>query len=139
MAGQMYGKLWIGLFEPDPHGKLKSNRGTTFGCRYAKAGDLLWVKEKWAVDGSLEDARRAHEDVVAGMTYGPYYEADEAQQHAGHVWRPAITMPRWCSRMNVWVGRIRCYRRDATNVKSQNIPRGANPWCWHIQLLAEQE
>ena len=134
MAGKMYGKGWIGLMHRDPHGKLYNNRGTTFGCRYGKMGDMLWVREKWAVDGSLDRARAAHEDILDGIGYGPYYEADAEQQGAGHVWRPAIMMPRWCSRLTVQIEAVRCWRRYVSEAKNRNIPSAKNPWCWNIFL-----
>jgi hypothetical protein len=70
-----------------------------FWCPWGKMGELLWVREAWAVDAPLDQVRREYEDVLLGIGHGPYFRADPAHENAGLTWRPPSTLPRWASRI----------------------------------------
>lgn len=73
-------------------------------------GDLLYVRETWAVDAELDEARRAHEDALpGGLSYGPYYRATEVAPET-LKWRVSIHMPRWASRLTLEITDVRVQR-----------------------------
>lgn len=81
-------------------------------CPYGKSGDSLWVRETWAVDGPLNEAKARHEDALRGgyvSGYGPYYRATEPAPDTLH-WKPSIFMPRWASRIKLEIVESRVER-----------------------------
>jgi hypothetical protein len=83
---------WSGMHPDYPTGEK------WFSCPWGRAGELLWVREAWAVDAPLDQVRREYEDVLLGIGHGPYFRADPAHENAGLTWRSPSTMPRWASR-----------------------------------------
>jgi len=117
------GSLIVGNYHPtliDRHGEEQPGP-ETFGvfsedgawalrCPYGPPGDGLWVRETWSHDApSLESCRRAHEDALPGVSYGPYYKATEIAPDTLR-WRPSIHMPRWASRLTLEVTGVRIER-----------------------------
>ena len=70
-------------------------------CPYGRIGDLLWVRETWALVDDSGDAR--------GMPNACVYRADEhaATTHGGRRWRPSIHMPRWAARIDLVIREVR--------------------------------
>lgn len=60
-------------------------------CPFGVAGDKLWVRETWACPESV--------------TY--YRATDEGMTSPPAKWRPSIHMPRWASRIDLDVTRVR--------------------------------
>lgn len=79
-------------------------------CPYGQPDDRLWVRETWAVDADIAQARREHEDMMPGLRHGPYFRADPVHENSGLIWRPAIHMPRWASRITLEVTGVRVER-----------------------------
>lgn len=72
-------------------------------CPY-DVGDVLFVKERWAVDAPLEQVRRENDDAMgAGLGHGPYFYADAVHRGTGLRWRPPSTCPKWASRLSIIV------------------------------------
>ena len=82
-------------------------------CPYA-VGDLLWVRETWAVPGR---APRSTNTMPPGLPV--LYRADPDPRFYGFdamspwVWRPSISMPRWASRLTLRVTGVRVERLQA--------------------------
>ena len=109
-------------------------------CPYGQVGDLLWVRETWALVGDSGDAR--------GTPNACVYRADEqtATTHGGHRWRPSIHMPRWASRIDLVIQEVRLEplqalsARDAlaegiAQVSGAVCPEGAMPTPSHEQVI----
>lgn len=121
-------------------------------CPYGVPGDLLWVREAWALTDQagdhITDAR------VVYRATDPDWETME-----GWKWRPSIFMPRWAAR--IWLRivsrrlerlqqitgedayREGCeYRNDFPVLWDElNAKRGVgwetNPWVWVIEFALE--
>jgi hypothetical protein len=82
-------------------------------CPYGQPGDLLWVREAWALRSGVEPAKAS--SLIAPPTI--WYRADgtvvnhpvEALPTIGK-WRPSIHMPRWASRLTLRVTDVRVER-----------------------------
>lgn len=71
-------------------------------CPVGVVGDRLWVKEKWAVPGTVarsDDPVRAGDQVV-------YYQADSRHWS----WRSPVTMPQWAARTVLTLTDVRAER-----------------------------
>ena len=96
-------------------------------CPYGLEGDRLWVRETWAHDEPNCD------DIHCGNPDHIWYHANEtkivADSFAGKArWRPSIHMPRWASRINLEILKIRVERlQDITkeDISAEGIKRTA--------------
>jgi hypothetical protein len=95
-------------------------------CPYGVLGDCLWARETWSHDAqSLEQCRAAHEDMMSGGSYGPYYRATESAPDT-LSWRSPIHMPRWASRITLEVTAVHVERlQDISEADARN--EGAEP------------
>lgn len=101
-------------------------------CPYGQLGDRLWVREAWTHDArSLEECRAAHEDLMGGMSYGPYYRATEAAPDT-LKWRPSIHMPRWASRILLEITDVRIERLQDIS-ESDAEAEGCDRLTWNGQ------
>jgi len=133
-------------------------------CPYGKPGDLLWVRETWALDAGFDGVKPSD---ISSYWGGIYYRAN-GDKPAGK-WRPSIFMPRWASRLTLRVKSVKAERLqgisdgdclaegisprdvaalghvDARPLLRQlwdniNAKRGygwdANPWVWVIEFEA---
>jgi hypothetical protein len=83
----------------------------------AQPGDRLWVRETWGCPEAdrpgVKDGRKPRPGDRIVLQADP---ADAAQWQTGHpscggfVWRPAIHMPRWASRLTLLVTEVRRQR-----------------------------
>lgn len=76
-------------------------------CRYGQPGDLIWVKETHRFDGldpkiAIRDRRMDEISYRADMT------GDRSAEDC--PWRPSIFMPRWASRIDLEIVKIRVER-----------------------------
>ena len=87
-------------------------------CPYGGVGDRLWVRETWQINHVLYDRApipKAH-PVEFGSPVDMLYRADGefSEQfeidEGGSVWRPAIHMPRWASRITLEITGVRVER-----------------------------
>lgn len=100
-------------------------------CPYGVPGDRLWVRETWYCDHAFE---RDYELTANSGRVGPrvdpdkaaceaewrkqlYYRADgeageqfEQLEGNGRIWKPAIHLPRWASRITLEVTEVRVQR-----------------------------
>ena len=114
---------------------------------YGTRGDLLYVRETWGVpdDWTIEDKDRR---------FVLYRASEPPGQPKYHRWRPSIHMPRWATRLWLFVEGVRAERLQMiTNVDCQreglvdlptfsagwdalNTGRGysfeSNPWVWRV-------
>lgn len=81
-------------------------------CRYGKPGNLLWVRETWAVNAHY-DPRKPSELSDGLLSLDLRYAADWAlgskPRYLGKT-RPSIFMPRWASRITLEVVGVRVER-----------------------------
>lgn len=86
---------------------------------YGVPGDLLWVKETFALAPMADDPDPEYED-----DWSPVYRADgderpwltshdEDAEEIPPPWRPSIFMPRWASRITLRVTSVRVERVQA--------------------------
>ena len=80
-------------------------------CPFGNAGDLLWIKEKWALECPYE-----HTDGCGNPEHVRLWQDEIARDSFTVPWRPAITMPRWASRYTLRVLDVRELQvQDITN------------------------
>lgn len=116
-------------------------------CPYGAQGDRLWVKETWALSGSMADYMKADIDRVerASMAVDPrhafgdnlVYRADgDGYDDATQHWRPSIFMRRWASRIDLEVTEVRVQRLQEISEEDAQaegveatplLPSGQNP------------
>lgn len=81
-------------------------------CPFGAPGDLLWVRECFAL-GRVFDESRAAELPITERDVPVWFRADggadESWSNRGK-WRPSIHMPRWASRLTLRVADVRVER-----------------------------
>ena len=80
-------------------------------CPYGCSGELLWVRETWALPPSYRPD--LHGDLKTPPRIGPVsYKANYSSYPPwdGTVWRPSIFMPRWASRITLEITGVRVER-----------------------------
>lgn len=85
-------------------------------CPYGKPGDLLWVRERWAMNdvnsgwGPIQKQRPSKFGGVVYRADGDW--EDQFAELDGDIppWRPSIHMPRWASRLTLEITNIRVER-----------------------------
>lgn len=136
-----------------------------FRCPFGLPGDHLYVRETWRARWTMpEDGRSANEDLgrpIGVLAEHTIYRADE-EWHKGAGWKPAIHMPRECSRILLEITAVRVERLQAIgteDIKAEGIwsteplthsqyrqrfhavwdainrkraPWAKNPWVWAI-------
>jgi len=122
---------------------------------FGSAGDRLWVRETWQYAGFTEDGYpfircRADDkthlceridpawsdrltDIWAKLSETANFEIDG--KAADRVWRPAIFMPRWASRIALEIASVRLERlQDISEADART--EGVEPWStqetWHV-------
>ena len=95
---------------------------------YGRAGDRLWVREKWsAIHVSVDPETGKGDDLWAAKTipastedgwWTPVYAASDndasmCTELRGFQWHPSIHMPRWASRITLEVVSVRIERLQA--------------------------
>jgi hypothetical protein len=98
-------------------------------CPFGKPGDLLWVRESWALVCCIEDEL----DDLGGVIPATKPRLSQVWHRAGHIrerdgredngfrWRPPLAMPRWAARLFLRVESVRVERPDASS-----------PWEWVV-------
>lgn len=97
--------LWVGHIQPDPP------KGIVFHCRYGSPGDHLWLRETWAVEKKYDHLAPSKLPKRARAKIS--YRAEGLKPAwSGRVgrWRPSIHMPRWASRINLEIVKVRVER-----------------------------
>jgi hypothetical protein len=103
-------------------------------CPYGQLGDRLWVRETWysddyrvqrgpylkPTDMDLDEARDDGTLIYRASSGDRPYEADQP------VWRPAIHMPRWASRITLEITRVRVERLQDIS-EADAIAEGVRP------------
>jgi len=76
-------------------------------CPYGIPGDRLWIKEAWATEHRYDDRypREITENPVA-----PHLHYAATEELGGLMKRPAISMPRWASRITLEIVSVRIER-----------------------------
>lgn len=113
-------------------------------CPYGQPTDRLWVRETWYCDDyrvqrgpyvkpndmDLDEARDDGTLIYRASSGDRPYEAEQP------VWRPAIHMPRWASRITLGITSVRVERlQDISEADAQ--AEGATPipdHCDHVRL-----
>lgn len=87
----------------------------SFSCPYGKPGDLLWVRETWAICSRATDLAkvyyRAHER-ASHTEFHKLIPVDKIgnAQPTWPKWKPSIFMPRWASRTTLQIISVRVER-----------------------------
>ncbi len=89
---------WAHFYGPleNPHPRSGSRSGGMFTvrCRQGKVGDRLWIQETWC----QPYARSKESSGVIFLANGPDYNSP-TRRDKKKTWKPAVTMPRWASRL----------------------------------------
>jgi hypothetical protein len=91
---------------------LRDRELVTTMSPYGRIGDLLWVRETWAL--VPQSAYRCSDGIA--QTNKPECNHDAAVYRADwdrskpRRWRPSIHMPRWASRLTLQITNVRCER-----------------------------
>lgn len=81
------------------------NNAKTLRCPYGKPGDLLWVRETWAVS-TIYDGVSPRDVPQCGVRYAA------SEERLGIKDRPSIFMPRWASRLTLEITEVRVQRLE---------------------------
>lgn len=117
-------------------------------CPYGQPGDLLWVRETWAIDQCGRRASLAPEAWPYGFPINrlKYVATDTAPAEDGkggaYWWnsRSSIYMPRWASRITLEVESVRVERvqdiseADVLAEGYEKRPEGWTKACWASNL-----
>jgi len=74
-----------------------------FSCPYGKPGDLLWVRETWAMRSDTEPGSEKAKHYLLYRAHSLPETFLENCWHDYGKWRPSIHMPRWASRLTLRV------------------------------------
>jgi len=146
------------VFEPVGSGQWKGHdcHGGRWErrCPYGQPGDLLWVRETWAIIWTEREPHWEEGETARDVPHVIEYRADTGARYPGGWpddagddpgcprWRPSIHMPRWASRITLEVVGVRVERlmliSDA-DVLAEGITREETRqygWPWRpFQLL----
>lgn len=131
------GRLYV-MGEAGEHYPAEDRLTSPFG----QAGDRLWVREAWRLDGlgTLTPPTEYHAHVgyradggiadhtVTREAYGRALAMFEAEGYASEArWRPSIHMPRWASRITlpvvrVWVERVQDITEEGARAEGITEP-----------------
>jgi hypothetical protein len=91
-----------------------------YGCPLGEVGDLLWVRETWAVHKLHDNRPKRCGPLPRGLVVECRTCPDGIQELPGRrhrslgdvrgKWRPSIHMPRWASRITLEITEIGCER-----------------------------
>ena len=124
-----------------PYHATTTLEGFATTCPHGKPGDLLWVRETWALAGlfnrtkpSAIDKEWSEHQIAEGLLW---YRADGEQPSGKTVsdringrgrWRPSIHMPRWASRLTLRIVSVRVERLNRIS-EQDAIAEGVEPNC----------
>ena len=101
------------VLKPTDNGHVKEPRGhrrwhpddpkALLACPYGQPGDCLWVRETWA-----PSTLGASPNMERHMR--PLYRESLDRPEWKSIWKPAIVMPRWASRLLLHITNIRLER-----------------------------
>jgi hypothetical protein len=105
--------------------------GNPYPCPYGQRGDLLWVRENWAVRLDQDDVK-IHDLPHRSVGYwadGPGKCCNTGCAGAAGKVRPSIYMPRWASRLTLRITAVRVQRvreigrdgREAKDIYAEGI------------------
>lgn len=161
----------LGVWEPTTFGPGTDMRGVEYAeqvsiwhtrtgdvicCPYGKPGDLLWVREAWAV-GKRYDEKAPRELPPRAMTV--VYESggscanDDQDGWVGDTWpkvgekpdwvgrwRRGFHMPRWASRLTLRITEVRVQRLQDIgqgDACAEGCPAFTEPYDWYQGLWNE--
>ncbi len=107
-------KVWQFIVGSDVHGYYDVR------CPFGDPGERLWVRETWGLCAPF-DFTDFHRESVRGWTKADILEQWNVEYRADWgdgnqescFWRPAIHMPRWASRIELKLRRVRVERVSA--------------------------
>ena len=76
-------------------------------CPYGQVGDLLWVRETWAVNPTMDSLPPRD---ISSVAFVYYKAATKGSPLLIGKWRPSIFMPRWASRILLEITGLRAER-----------------------------
>lgn len=97
-----------------------SAAGVDFSCPYGWRSDRLWVRETWGIGYPDEDGGYF---AIPWTGADPrkdgkvFYRADFKETDVQRPWKPSIHMPRWASRITLWITDVRVERLNAISGK----------------------
>lgn len=109
-------------------------RHTSIECPYGQPGDRLWIRETWQYTDWTEDgypfvgyrADGAHRLIDRGIDEK---WSDRLTDIWAARWRPAISMPRWASRITLELTDVRVERlQDISDEDARAEGIDATPW-----------
>lgn len=160
---------WAHFYGPleKPHSRSGNRSGGMFTvcCRQGKVGSQLWIQETWC---QAYARSKNHSDVknhpgVIFLADGPDYNSPTSSDYHSwgrdrkKTWKPAVTMPRWASRLTLEITALtveRLQQVTEAGAAAEGFERrehfirawdekqtqgfDANPWVWLItfQLAA---
>lgn len=110
----------------------KANMWEMVKCPYGQPGDRLWVRETWTINGYFVHKLRHGKGIPkkcpkgceAAYAAGP--DLHSPPERFKGIWKPSIHMPRWASRIDLEVVKVRVERlQDISeeDAKAEGCPR----------------
>jgi len=88
----------------------KSNIPCSFRCPYGQIGDVIWVRETWAMSYDTEYHPELASNEQEHWETGYVYKADGKPFYQIDKWKPSIFMPREACRLRLEITNIRVER-----------------------------
>lgn len=95
------------------------------------AGDILWVRETWAIVNDEGPIMCPIPASRPNFLYGTAYRADQEEWPEDWRWRPGIHMPRWAARIFLEVIEVRVeHLQEITleGVRAEGVPETWGDW-----------
>lgn len=128
--------------QPEGYDRIRAENGGVYGesrgvsdwfkCPYGKVGDKLWVRETWAINDvkyehPIPKERPSDLEELIYRADGELHEQFEIVD-GDLPWKPSIHMPRWASRINLEIVKVRVERlQDISNEDTE--AEGMDAWC----------
>jgi hypothetical protein len=100
---------------PEDLEPLKAYKPLSKKCPYGQPGDLLWVRETWAMCHRAIDLAKIYYRACENRSHTEFHELIPVEkignaQPTWPRWKPSIFMPRWASRITLEIAGVRVER-----------------------------
>lgn len=121
------GRIWAVAFYDEDHKVSFNTPQGPWKPPKGGVGSVIWTKETWGLigwGGFYRDSMYGRTECPSCLE--PAYRADGASEWVDELWRPSIFMPRWASRDNLEIKRVRVQRVQDTS-EADAIAEGVEP------------
>ncbi len=118
---------WTWVLEVTGHGDGTSGEY----CPYGKPGDLLWVRETWALASRATDIAKIYYKAHEQASHTEFHEYVPVEKIGNYqpTWpkyKPSIHMPRWASRITIELTKVDVEKLQDINERDAK-KEGADP------------